>query len=410
MIPRTVIAPQTIGRRVRNMVLLAGAAVAAYGGIHAIPQALDTHARKSHAAEVRELLSSGHPEQATELFASYRTAEQLRSADIIALQALLTEHQRTAAIAQSLAPFDAAVGKYDYAAASAELDHLRSTLPAPQLSDLEQRLTAISDEGMFQRILIAKPDERNALLRAYLIHYSQGTHRRDVAVYAIAEQVDTLVGAIDQRKPIALLIPPMHTLTELCTTHGKEAAPLPPEIPLQSIASKVQGYLTNGKETPTGDFKVGDCVSIKEITFPFIPYKNVYLAERNKNFPPGSIGYVVGFNTLDNKQVDIYVEFLNAQPEWDRPWDYVPLELRRPAVAVYSNSIPVTNSHNKDTELIRRPRFTSAEQSVLQFELDRLLAAAKPFLLVQSPENNATEPLLPVTGSEPRIRGSPYAN
>ena len=294
--------------------------------------------------------------------------------------------------------------------AAAERDRLRGTIPPAQRSDLEQRLASISDEGMFQRILAAKPDEQNALLRAYLTSYPQGTHRRDVVVYAIAEQLDTLLAAIDQRKPIVLLIPQMHVLTELCTTYGREAAPLPSEIALPSIEGKVREYVAEGRVTPSGEFHVGDRVSIKEFEFRYIPYSNVYLAERNQNFPPGSGGYVVGVGMTDGKQANLYVEFLNTRPTWSKTWDYVPLEFRRPTVAAYSNSIP-NDTDNKDTELIRRPRFTSAEQSVLQLELERLLVATKPFLPeVQSPEHNATEPLLPVTGSEPRIRGSPYAN
>src|SRR3989344_5008121 len=162
MIRRTVTSPRTIGQRIRNGVLLAGAAVAAYGGIHVIPRMFDTLARKSHAAEVRELITADHLEQASELFASYHAAEELRPADALALQALLTEHQRAAEIAQTIAPFDAAVGKYDYATASVELDRLRGTIPPAQRSDLEQRLASMSDDGMLQRIIAAKPDERHA--------------------------------------------------------------------------------------------------------------------------------------------------------------------------------------------------------------------------------------------------------
>lgn len=389
MTSRTITTSRTVGQRVRNVVLLAGGAILAYGGIHAIPRLLDTHARGSHAAEVRELITGGHLEQASELFASYRTADGLRTADAVALQALLNESARTAEFAQTIAPFDAAVGKYDYPTASAELDRLRSTISPAQQSGLEQRLAAISDEGMFQRILTAKPGERDELLRAYLTGYQQGTHRRDVAMYAIAENLDTLLATIDQRKPVFQIISQMHAFNALCTTYGGEAAPLPSEIPLALIEIKVRDYLVAGRKVPIGDFKVGDCVSIKELEFSDIPHSNSYLIQRNRNFPPGSIGYVVGTSVDTSQRSSVYVEFPDAQVQWDDDWEQVPLDLRKPTVAAY-----YTKTISGATEVIGRPHFTSAEQSVLQLELGRLLVAINPLL-----------PQVPVSGtnSEPRL-------
>ena len=242
------------------------------------------------------------------------------------------------------------------------------------------KMAEFSEDGLFQAIQ-RTPKDRQTSIDRYLALYPKGQNRQTVLQYDFIDNLSALIGNFTHKGDFDKTYAQLVKLNALCDHYGEPNPSLSRLFSLTDITNAADTYAAKYVRTSADPIAIGSTVQI--VPLADVNFDTDFVAERNTNFPPGTIGTVVNITTNDHSSF-YFVRCEDIKTvHWSKDWN----------LKEYWG-----NGQNVGKYALQELRFvtplTVTERTQFQFESQRLSSSLQKLLaptLVANPSPEALQ-------------------
>jgi hypothetical protein len=300
----------TLTRTVRNVAIVATAAISVVAGGIFLKDCSQKSTSKDNVEIVRKALSEGKDNYADNLFNEMSKGGSLIPAHKVELTFELKKNK-------GLKELEQKINAYDANAAYNSLNNLKASqlINDDEIKGLEQKIFQITEKGLYQKIKDANPEHKMVLCDNYLKVYQNGPNRKLIISELLKNELNNYAASLNAKEPSSSISKKSDGLITRIEKYSSEKISLPDEI-VSKVIKNANNYVFSFKRVPLeNELSLGDFVEVNNTSSQ--RWDEQFKKERDKTIPKGSFGKVVG---IENNH--IFIQFNGiTEYAWTQDWN-----------------------------------------------------------------------------------------
>lgn len=303
----TIIDRHTLGRRLRDALIISASAIIICGACRAMQYTGAWYSEIWHANTVRVAIENKDYGLAASSLEKFCSEDRMSDADCAKLATELKK-------ATKVEDFYGKLSAYDIPAAKGLLEDMKTNhlLPPDKQADLENMLAALTEESLYETIIGSDRASLSDHCRQYLRIYKDMPHAGNVRTELVLNEIGIFLKDLGSEVSFNESYSQLNKLNEVLSQYRGLGVVIPERI--IATAQKADMNMLKGLHALEHNPSIGESVKVRYVEG-FAPYSSAFMQERRANFPDGTMGTIIA---LDNDT--IYVKFEGVDARWSTQW------------------------------------------------------------------------------------------